>query len=101
MGGGCPGRTVENPVDKSPGERRLLDKVQIVWDVWSIRTIGPRVLLGVGHGPDVYEKCGIELGRRGSRDGGKVLSLEFDRRDMTEIIRARVKWIERGIKQTG
>ena len=101
MGGGCPGRTVENPVDKTPGERRLLAKVRIVYDVWSIRTIGPRVFLGVGHDPDVYEKGGIELGSGGSRDGGKILSLELDGRDMTEIVRARVKWIERGIKQTG
>ena len=54
MGGGCPGRTVENPVDKTPSERRLLDKVPDVWDVWSIRMIGPGVLLRVGHGPDVY-----------------------------------------------
>ena len=61
----CLGHTVENPTDEPPSEIRLLGKVQIIWDVWGIRTIGPRVLLRVGHGPGAQEG-GIELGRRGS-----------------------------------
>ena len=54
MGGGYLGRTVENPADETPSEICLLGKVPEVWDVWSIRMIGPGVLLRVGLGPDVY-----------------------------------------------
>ena len=62
----CPGITIENQGDEIPNKVDLLGKVLKVCDVWSIRIIGPRDLLRVGHGPDVYEGGGVELGRRGS-----------------------------------
>ena len=76
IGGRIDGRTVENPADGKPGRIRLLAKVRRVGDIWSIRIIGPRVLLRVGHGPDMIEEGKIELERRESRDGEKVLELD-------------------------
>ena len=61
-GRGCPGHTVENPADETPGEVDLLAKVFALCDIWGIGIIRPRDLLRVGHGPDVYGEGGIKLG---------------------------------------
>ena len=57
--------TVENRTDEDSGEIGLLPKVQIEWDLRSVRVIGPGLF--VGHGSDVDEggisaKGEIELG---------------------------------------
>ena len=49
------GRTIENRSDEESSETSLLRKVLAVWDLWSVRIIGPRSRLSIGHGPDVYE----------------------------------------------
>ena len=46
---GCPGRTIENRGDEGSGEIGLLCKVQIVWDLRSIRIVRPRLFLSVRH----------------------------------------------------
>ena len=61
-GRGCPGHTVENPADETPGEVDLLAKVFALCDSWGIGIIRPRDLLRVGHGPDAYGEGGIKLG---------------------------------------
>ena len=47
------GRTVENTADDCSGEGGLFPKVQIVWDLRSIRIIGPG---RVGHGSSGVQK---------------------------------------------
>ena len=76
IGGRVGRRTVENPADGKPGETRLLAEVRGVSDIWSIRSIRPRLLLKVRHGSDAPEEGKIELGRREFRDGEKVLELD-------------------------
>lgn len=48
-------RTIEDRADEIPGETLLLPNVQAVWDLGSIKMVGPGFLLRVGHSLDVYE----------------------------------------------
>ena len=50
------GRTVEHRADENSGQIGLLVIVYMVWDLWSIGIIGPRLLLRVIHGPDACEE---------------------------------------------
>ena len=73
-------RTVENRTDEKSGEICLLPKVQIVWDLWSIRVAGPRAFLRVGHDSGVYSE-GVRIVTEGGiegerfRDGAKTFEL--------------------------
>jgi len=69
-----PTRTVENRAEENSGEIDLLLKVLTVWDLGSIRVIGPRLELRVRHASSVYMGGGNSV-RRGI-GGGE----EFPRR---------------------
>ena len=49
------GRTIENRGDERSGEKGLLVEVQTVRNFWSIRIVGPQLVLHVPHDPDVYQ----------------------------------------------
>ena len=57
-------RTVEHRLYEGTGKIRLLLYVQKVWDLWSIRIIGPGRELPARHGPGVYVR------RKLSAEGG-------------------------------
>ena len=80
-------RTVEHRTDESSGKICFLERVQSVWDLWSIRIIRPRLLLRVGHGLDVYDgfrwRAESKGWRGGFRDGEKTLKL--DGQEVTEL----------------
>ena len=69
--------TIENRTDEVSGEIGLLPKVQVEWNLWSVRIIGPGLF--VGHGSDADEgrisaKGDIELEEGGTgtkRDHGE------------------------------
>ena len=63
-------RTIENRADKGPGEPGLLQSVQGVWDLWSIRIIGPRSFPRVRHGVSMCSRRGIAA--KGGVDGGSM-----------------------------
>lgn len=63
---GCVGRTVENRSDEKPGKIGLVRKVNVVRDFRSIRVVGPRIFLSVGHGSDAYDGA-VEGGLKVSR----------------------------------
>ena len=56
--------TIENRADEITGESDLLQRVQIVPDLWGVGIIGPGLELGVRHSSGVHEGGGI------SADGG-------------------------------
>ena len=90
------GHTIEHRADESPSEVGLLLEVQLVWDIWSVRVIGPRVSQGVRHGSDVYEKgfrrrVGSKVGMRGFGCGERTLETDGG---VTWVLKARVKRIE-------
>jgi len=62
-------RTIEDRAEENSDEIDLLLKALIVWDLWSIGTIGPGFELRVRHGPDTHGEvfCGARI--RGG-DGG-------------------------------
>ena len=75
------GRTVEHRADENSGQIGLLVIVYMVWDLWSIGIIGPRLLLRVIHGPDACEEefwsgSWVESERRGFREGEETLELD-------------------------
>ena len=61
---------MEHQADEGSGEIRLLIRVQPVWDIWSVRVIGPRLFLSAGHDPDVHEERFLRRAR--SNLGGGV-----------------------------
>lgn len=70
VGGGRLARTVKSRADESPGGIGFLERAQMLWDLWSVRVIGPRLLLRARHYPDVYDegfwqRVGLDLGRGG------------------------------------
>ena len=68
--GGCLVRTIKNRTDDNSSKIGLLRIVQVVWDLWGIRIIRPRLLLKVRHGSVVYEggrDRGWERGFRGEK----------------------------------
>ena len=48
-------RTIENRAEDNSGKVSLFLKVYVAWDLWSIRTIGPWLTLGIRHGSDAYK----------------------------------------------
>ena len=61
-------RTIENRVDDVSGETGLLVEVQMVWNLWSVRIVGPRRMLHIPpHDPNLYQG-GL---RRGRVEGGE------------------------------
>ena len=44
---GCLGHTIEHRADENSSKVGLLPKVQLVWDIWSVGVLGPRLLLRV------------------------------------------------------
>ena len=48
--------TIKHCTDKEPREIELLPEVQPVWDLWSIRILGPGDLRGVRHGSCMHEE---------------------------------------------
>ena len=72
---GCLGRTIEGRGDERSGEISLLVEVQMVWDLWSIRVVRPRLVLHVPHDPDVYEGG---LRRRAESKLGREFLVEKD-----------------------
>ena len=73
-------RTVENRTDEKSSKICLFMKVQIVCDFGSIGVTGPRLFPSVRHGSDVHRggrvsvEGGVELERRGIRDGETLQS---------------------------
>ena len=57
----CLAHTIENRADKVSGEIGLLQEMQMIWDLWSIRMVGPRPFTRVGHGSDVYKGRSISV----------------------------------------
>ena len=55
---GCFAYTIEHRANEKSGEIGLLVKVQLVFDIWGIGIIGPRILLRARHDLDVHKLVG-------------------------------------------
>ena len=71
MGWGCIARTVEDRADEGSREIGLLRMVQIGWDLWSVRIVGPGLPLKSGHGGQGRKDIPREAGQNSM--GEKVL----------------------------
>lgn len=65
----CPLHTIENRADEISGEPDLLQKVQVVRDLWRIGIIGPGLKVRVSHGSSVCK--GWEISTEGEIEGGE------------------------------
>ena len=83
--------TIENRADEISDHVIILPIVQTVWDHWSVRVVGPWILLRARHSPDVHGEIlavgRIGGGKRGLGDGEKTLKL--DGRESAGVIKSR------------
>jgi len=70
----CLARTIEHRADENSGKSGLLPKIKIVWDLWGVGVIGPRLFRRVRHGSDVDEPGGGSVvgGVEGWKEGLRV-----------------------------
>ena len=79
-------RAIEDRADEDSGEAELFKTVQIVCDIWSIRIVGPQLILRVGHGSCLHERGmilaegGLKVGKRNSEIKRRLLG--WERRDL-------------------
>jgi len=91
---GYPDHTIENRGEQVSGEIALFSNVHTVWDLWSIRIIGPGFEPKVRHGPGMCAEAGFrcrggpEVRRGGSTEVEKTLldSTGWERREVINVL---------------